>query len=437
MRFRRSTLANFLKILTTGLVHLFSAFMLLPAAILLSSADAQTYSLFYSFTGGADGGNPQGQMIRDSSGNLFGSTVQGGDLSCGSGNGCGVIFKIDSSANLTVLHTFTGPDGSYPFGDMASDASNNLYGTTSQGGGTQASGVVFKLNKVTGEFNVLHRFGGGTEGGEPNGVIRDSVGNLYGTTFVGGAAGCGDNLTCGTIYKLDRAGSLTVLYNFTGGTDGGLPIAVIRDNAGNFYGTTLVGGDLNCQPNTVSGSGCGTVFELTAAGSLKVLHAFTGGKDGENDAAVGASQAGLIRNSAGDLFGTSIFGGLRSCKSFPGCGVVFETTAEGKYKVLYSFTGGADGYMPTYALTSDSSGNLYSTTTEGGFVGPTCGLAGCGTVFELDTSGQLQTLYSFTNTGDGFYPNNLISDPSGNLYGETTGGGGNSGTAGTIFKITP
>ncbi len=431
------TVTTFPKRPTTAVLHLLSA-LLLPALILLTSAHAQTYSLLYSFTGSTDGGNPQGKMILDSSGNLFGTTVQGGDLSCGSGFGCGVIFKIDPSATLTVLHTFTGQDGLYPFGNMASDTSNNLYGTTSQGGGgTQGSGVIFRLNKVTGQFAVLHRFAGGTEGGDPNGVIRDSAGNLYGTTFLGGTAGCGNNLTCGTIYKLDHAGKLTVLYNFTGGADGGLPIAVIRDNAGNLYGTTLVGGDLNCQPNTASGSGCGTVFELTSTGSLKVLHAFTGGRDGQNIAAVGASAAGLIRNAAGNLFGTSIFGGLQSCKTFPGCGVVFEVSGAAKEKVLYSFTGGADGYMPTYAPISDSAGNLYGTTTEGGFTGASCGLGGCGTVFELDTSGQLKTLYSFTNTNDGFYPDYLTIDPSGNLYGETTGGGGNFGTAGTIFKIAP
>jgi uncharacterized repeat protein (TIGR03803 family) len=421
--------------------------LLLLAAAVIPTAHAQTYSLLYSFTGGSDGANPNGQLILDASGNLYGPASIGGDLSCDS-VGCGVIFELTQSGAQSVLHTFTGSDGQFPSGTLALDSFNNLYGTTSQGGlvkqsciplaKPQGCGVIFKLNRATGKLTVLHRFAGGADGAEPNGLIRDSAGNLYGTTYLGGTAGCGNNETCGTIYKVDPAGTHTVLYGFTGGTDGGLPISVIRDSSGNFYGMTLVGGDLSCQPNTGQGSGCGTVFELTAAGTLKVLHAFTGGKDGQNIAADAASSAGLIRNSAGTLFGTSPLGGLQDCANYPGCGVVFSVNPNTeKEKVLHSFDEGPNGALPSYSLTSDPAGNLYSTTTLGGYTGGPCSPAGCGNVFALTPSGKLTILYSFTDSTDGYYPTYVTSDASGNLYGETTGGGGNAGSAGTIFQIIP
>jgi uncharacterized repeat protein (TIGR03803 family) len=424
--------------------RLFSSFLLVINIFLVSNAHSQTFSTIYSFTGKADGGGPQGQLIVGANGALFGAANWGGNFSCAS-NGCGTVFELTSTGTLNVLHTFSGTDGWAPSGNMVLDSSNDLFGTTGMGGylnigctpqsTSQGCGVIFKLNHVTGQFSVLHRFAGGADGAIPYGVVRDSAGNLYGTTFIGGIAGCANNGTCGTIYKLEPSGKHTVLYNFTGGTDGGLPISVIRDEAGNLYGTTIVGGDLNCQPNTGSGSGCGTVFEFTTDGTLKVLHSFTGGKDGQNSSAVADSNAGLIRNSAGILFGTSPLGGLHACKGYPGCGVVFQIDAAGKDTVLYSF-GGVDGAQPTYTLTSDSSGNLYGTTTLGGNL-LACPLSGCGTVFKLDASGVLTTLYTFIGNDASFYPTNLSCDPSGNLYGETSGGGGDFGTAGTIFEITP
>lgn len=431
---------------TSKTLRLSLAFLFCTVSAAFPAAQAQTYDLLYSFTGESDGGGPSGQLVLDSSGNLFGPANIGGDLSCGE-VGCGVIFEVPATGGQKVIHTFTGMDGWAPSGTMASDTSNNFYGTTTLGGNLkltcaplakpQGCGVVFKLNKVTGKFAVLHTFAGGDDGGEPYGVVRDSAGNLYGTTFLGGDSGCGNNGTCGTIYKVSASGVHTVLYSFTGGNDGGLPISVIRDNNGNLYGMTLVGGDLSCQAGSASGSGCGTVFEFTAAGTLKVLHAFTGGKDGQNDSAVAASNAGLLRNSAGALFGTSPLGGLQDCSGYPGCGVVFKVTSSGKQTVLHSFNGGSNGSQPTYSLTSDSAGNLYSTATLGGDVGAQCP-GGCGTVFKLDPStGQFTNLYSFTGNQDGFNPTNLTSDAAGNLYGETTGGGGNFGSAGTIFKITP
>ena len=218
----------------------------------------------------------------------------------------------------TVLYRFRGPDGAQPvYGRLIGDSAGNLYGTTVDGGAS-GLGVVFKLDK-TGE-TVLHSFNG-TDGSEPfAGLIRDSTGNLYGTTKFGGIWGNG------VVFELDTTGTETVLYSFTGGTDGSLPYAsLIRDSAGNLYGTTFEGG----------ASGSGVVFELDTTGTETVLYSFTGRGHGANPV------AGLIRNSAGNLYGTTANGGAS------GHGVVFKVDTTGKETVLYSFTGGADGGNPT------------------------------------------------------------------------------------------
>ena len=418
----------------------FVTVFLFSALLLLTQAHAQTYSLLYAFSGLSDGGGPEGQLIEDASGNLFGTTNWGGDGHCRN-PGCGVVFELDPSGVLTVLHTFTGKDGANPLGNMAYDGSDTLYGTTADGGDLMdcvnitkpvGCGVIFKLNKVTGQFTVLYRFAGGADGAGPNGLIRDAKGNLYGATSGGGMAGCGNYGTCGTIFKLDTTGKHTVLYTFTGGTDGGFPIAVVVDNAGNLYGTTNVGGDLNCNPNSGYGTGCGTLFELTAAGDFKVLHAFAGGKDGEEI----ASYATLLLDPAGNLYGTTPYGGNQDCSGVPGCGLIFKMNSAGKGTSLYSFSNQniVNGENPYYGLTYDRSGNLYSTTTYGG--NPLACSGGCGTVDRLDRTGALTVLYTFEDHGDGYYPTFLTSDSAGNLYGATVGGGGYDAT-GTIFKITP
>ncbi len=253
----------------------------------LDTAGVET--VLYSFSGGPDGGNPYSGVIRDSAGNLYGTTYYGGTAG-------GVVYKLDPSGDFKVLHTFTGPDGTYPYAGLIGDSAGNLYGTT-WGGGAAGHGVVFKLNPARNNYTVLHSFTGGADGSDPNaGVMRDSAGNLYGTTWAGGAAGLG------VVYELDAAGNNKVLHSFTNGADGAGPIAgVIRDAAGNLYGTTRFGGAANA----------GVVYKLDPAGNETVLHAFTGGDDG------GGPFAGVIRGPAGNLFGTTTFGGTK------GGGVVF------------------------------------------------------------------------------------------------------------------
>jgi len=201
-------------------------------------------SVLYSFTGGADGSQPYAGVIRDSAGNLYGTTLLGGAA------GTGVVFKVNTSGQETVLYSFTGgADGGYPQAGVIRDSAGNLYGTTASGG-TSSRGVVYKVN-TSGQETVLYSFTGGADGSTPeSGVIRDSAGNLYGTTVSGGTS------FQGVVYKVNTSGQETVLYNFTGGVDGSNPQAgVIRDSAGDLYGTTTYGG-------TAGGTGFGVVYKL-------------------------------------------------------------------------------------------------------------------------------------------------------------------------------
>ncbi|HEV2379549.1 MAG TPA: choice-of-anchor tandem repeat GloVer-containing protein [Terriglobia bacterium] len=193
-----------------------------------------------------------------------------------------------------VLYSFSGGSGSQPVAGLVRDAGGNLYGTTSSGG--LRWGTVFKLNK-SGKETLLYRFAGGVDGANPFGaLLLDSAGTLYGTTAAGG-------LGYGTVFKVDQSGHETVLFSFTGGMDGASPYdGLVRDEAGNLYGTTLYGGSgTGCYP--LSTIGCGTVFELDVAGREAVLYSFSGGSDG------GLPYAGLIRDGAGSLYGTTQPGG--------------------------------------------------------------------------------------------------------------------------------
>jgi uncharacterized repeat protein (TIGR03803 family) len=195
----------------------------------------------YSFTGKADGANPQAGLVRNSAGVLYGVAYSGGDLSTCNGLGCGVAFKLDRTGVETVLHRFTGkPDGANPKASLIRDSAGNLYGATEYGGDPclllSGCGVVFKLDKA-GE-TVLYRFKGTPDAANAiAGLVMDSTGNLYGTTRGGGTSGYG------AVFRLNTAGVETVLYSFTQGLDGNRPQAgLIMDSAGNLYGTTVSGG---------------------------------------------------------------------------------------------------------------------------------------------------------------------------------------------------
>ena len=310
-----------------------------------------TETVLYSFTG-PDGIEPSAGLIRDKEGNLYGTTLTGNVPSVGT------VFKLDTTNTLTALHSFTGPDGNFPLADLVRDKEGNLYGTT-YFGGTSGEGTVFKLD-TTGTETVLHSFTGPPDGANPlAGLVRDKEGNLYGTTKGGGVVRCFGS-GCGVVFKLDTTGKETVLYTFTG-LDGFLPAAdLVRDKAGNLYGTTFGGGATNQ----------GTVFKLDTTGTQTVLHSFT-----RSDGA--GPLAGLVMDKAGNLYGTTYAGGDLSCNAPSGCGVVFKLDPVGAETVLHTFSGGADGANPQEGgLVRDRAGNLYGTTSNGG-------ASGFGTIFKL------------------------------------------------------
>jgi uncharacterized repeat protein (TIGR03803 family) len=317
------------------------------------------------------------------------------------------VFRISASGQETILYSFKGaPDGAYPsgpYGGVVRDSAGNLYGTTSAGGAA-GLGMVYKLD-ANGQETVLHSFTGSPDGSAPlAGVIRDSAGNLYGTTSSGGTS------NYGTVFELDASGHETILHSFRSDPDGATPYAgVIRDAAGNLYGTTFPGGFFNS----------GIVYELDAAGHETVLWTFRGptGDDGS------FPYAGVVLDEAGNLYGTTSNGG-----TFNSLGAVYEIDAAGKETMLYAFAfPGANGLEPTAGLILDAAGNLYGTAGGGAF--------GNGVVFELSPAGIETVLYSFTGRdGSGPY-SGVVRDSAGNLYGTTASGG--TENAGVVYKIAP
>jgi uncharacterized repeat protein (TIGR03803 family) len=338
-----------------------------------------------------------------------------------------IVAPLAQAQTLTVLYSFdTQPgDGNFAEAGLIFDSNGNLYGTTASGGAYHG-GTVFELT-AGGTEKVLHSFGSQPDGTSPYAsVIFDDAGNLYGTTAFAGSYRCSNAYDCGTVFELKADGTEKVLHSFGNpyGYDGAKgdgtdPMAgLIFDSAGNLYGTTVYGGDLKC-----GGFGCGTVFKLTPKGKgnfkEKVLYRF-GSHTGDGQ----SPSASLIFDNAGNLYGTTFDGGSY------GYGTVFELTAAGEEKVLYSFGRyKGDGLHPGASLIFDNAGNLYSTAFYGG-------ANDNGAVFELMADGTEKILYSFSNgPGDGAYPvGGVIFDTNGNLYGTTSSGG--AYYAGTVFELT-
>jgi uncharacterized repeat protein (TIGR03803 family) len=396
-----------------------------------ASAQARKLTVLHTFTGGLDGANPRAELIRDSAGNLYGTTRNGGSATLCGGFGCGTVFKIDSSGNETVLYRFTGgADGSVPLGGVIRDAAGNLYGTTDTGGAS-GSGTVFKLDK-NGNETTLYSFTGFDDGGNPEGsLVRDAAGNLYGTTVAGGIFNCvqGFGGACGTVFKLDTTGAETVLYRFQGTTDGSMPFSGLAlDGAGNLYGTAWNGGHID--PNSFCDVfGCGTVFKIDTTGTFSVLYTFLGGKDGDEP------EAPVILDAVGNVYGTT-YRGINSTGCPFGCGVIFKVNGAGKETVLYSFVGGNKAASPGSAkLLRGVGGVTWGTTPSGGS-------SGNGVVYRVDPGGKETDLHSFTGGADGASPaSGVIRDPAGNFYGATYNGGdltcklGGGTGCGTVYKI--
>jgi hypothetical protein len=358
-----------------------------------------TQTILHSFTGGSDGVDPIGGLVMDSVGNIFGTTG-GQNSTCTPIGTCGTVFKLtpngDGTYTESTLYRFQGgADGENPEGSLILDTKGNLYGSTVFGGvpscyANVGCGTVFQLHPNTdGSWTekTLHRFVGGSDGAFMDaGLTFDTNGNLYGVTTDGGGRGC-TGFGCGTVFRLSKTQGWKerVLYRFTGGSDGSIAEGgVTFDGVNSFYGVTLLGGDTTCVVPGEPLSGCGSVYQLThsSTGWTKtVLHNFTGGSDGISP------QSSLTLDNAGNLYGVTGTGGSTGCSGGHGCGTIFSLTpgvSGWTESVLYGFSGGADGSTPWFSgVIRDSVGNLFGTTSYGGDL--TCADNpgfGCGTVFE-------------------------------------------------------
>jgi len=281
-------------------------------------------------------------LVQDPEGNLYGTTYRGG-IGCIEELGCGVVFEVSKTATFTVRHSFFGgtTDGCHPYGGLIRDKAGHLYGTT-YGCGASGYGVVFELDPTNTE-TVLHHFAGyPSDGAYPTltGLLKDTAGNLYGVTRSGGT------YDDGTAYKLSKTGTLTVLYNFAGGTmDGCYPYGTpAMDKNGNLYSTTW-----ECGP-----SGYGIVWKLSKKHTETVLHSFAGyPSDGESP------YAGVIMDAKGNLFGDTAAGGPSNT------GTVYQLSKGGTLTLLHNFAE-PEGMNPTGGLIWDTKGNLYGTALHGG-----------------------------------------------------------------------
>jgi len=388
-------------------------------ALSLVTATATTTDVIFSFA--EDNGEyADTDLETDSAGNIYGSTVLGGD------HGSGTVFQLSPTGTgweQTVLYSFTGgADGGEPYKGVTIDRHGNLYGTAVTGGSGGCEGgcgVVYKLTQSNGTWNqtVIYAFNGGDDGSGPGArVTVDRSGNVYGMTPTGGIYGAG------TIYKLQpNAGSYTfqVIHTFTGGNDGASGSAgrMLLDH-GRLYGAATTGGTY----------GNGVVFQLTPTTvgewDFRTLYSFHGQPDGS------FPYGALLRASSGKIYGTTYYGGRN------GIGSVYElsprSVGEWNERIIYSFQTGSDGNSPISNLVSDAAGNFYGTTSEGGL--------GSGTIFKLAPAGggrwTESVVHSFAGPPDGgFSYNGMVVDPFGNFYGATVHGGTNDD--GSVYQFTP
>jgi uncharacterized repeat protein (TIGR03803 family) len=374
----------------------------LPAALLAAlgalalprAAAAPALTTLYTFTNGTDGASPKAALTLGADGNFYGT-------SSGNVADAGSIFRITPAGAFTSLMSFGSNGGGGPQGPMLQGPDGTFYGTTFYTGG---SGSIFTITPA-GSFSTFYQFGATQGDGRypADSIARDAAGNLYGITTGGGGG------PYGTVYKVTAGGNESLFHVFTNGADGSYPYGGLHwGSDGNLYGTTSDGGNMYAG---------GTLFRVTPAGDFTTLYSFGTGSDASNPL------GGVVQGGDGNLYGTSAAGGAHSS------GAVFKVTPAGVETVLYSFTGGADGFGPQPGLLLAGDGNFYGVTEY-------AAAPASGTVFRITPSGTLTTLYSFTGGADGNMPNALTDGGDGFVYG-TTFSGGSANQYGTVFKLGP
>jgi len=345
-----------------------------------ASGGGWTLTTIYTFQGGDDGSNPNATLVMDPAGNLYGETSFGGNgKSVYCNGGCGTVFELSPNGRggwtKTTRYSFQGNppgssflDASYPLGGLVLDKAGNLYGTTLNGGencsfSSAGCGVVFELSPNSGggwTETLLHRFYGSAGALPEGGVIFDSAGNLYGTTYEGGPSNSACYYGCGTVFKLaPKSGggwTASVLHLFNGSNGWGPAAGLVMDSNGNLYGTTTEGG----------AGGAGVVFELEPSGSTWKEGPFFQFKLTSGD----YPSAPLTIDSSGNIYGTTQAGPATGvCPAALGCGVVFKLTqSSGKWleSTVDAFKGQPDGYGPSGSVTIDGQGNIFGVTSQGG-----------------------------------------------------------------------
>lgn len=398
------------------------------------AAPAQTFKTLAPFEG-TNGANPLAGMVQGADGNFYGTTNGGGT------NGSGTVFKITAGRKLTTLYNFGPADGAYPNASLVLATDGNFYGTTYAGGANCAPsgcGTVFKITPQ-GTLTTLYSFcarSNCNDGANPvAGLIQAADGNLYGTTLEGGNPNCFFAGSCGTVFRITLGGKLTTLHRFDF-SEGAYPSGPLLESGdGNFYGTAKSGGTSRVDICEDTGVGCGTIFKMTPGGTVSAIYSFCPVfqcSDGT------MPSGGLIQASDGNFYGTtSNYGDY-------GGGTVFNVTAGGTLTTLYSFCAQPnciDGAQPQAGVIQATDGNFYGTSFAGG-ANDDCGepLGGCGTLFELTPQDTLTTLYRFcarADCSDGSLPEAVFQATDGKFYGTTAEGGVGCTPSGcgTIFSL--
>jgi uncharacterized repeat protein (TIGR03803 family) len=379
----------------------------------VQALQAQTYTVLHSFTSHPDGETPLAGVTLDAAGNIYGTASQGGN---GGNFQDGTVWKVDANGVFSVLYTFHGGVGAGPDTALLLDGKDNLYGTTPSGG-HGATGSVYSV-APDGRVRELYAFNYRVLVRPMGRLALDRHrGILYGSNY-------DSSNGCGSAWRLAPAHRFSYLYHFKCAPDGAHPVSgLVRDASGNLYGATGGGGNVTQQ----CPDGCGTVFKITRAGKKSTLYKFQGGNDG-----VRPGRGDLVTDGAGNIYGTTMFGGGGggdSCNP-SGCGIVFKISPDGKEIVLYTFQGGNGGGDgdPNDGVLLDGIGGLYGTTP--------------GEIFHVDANGKETVLYTFSCGTDGCNTNgDLGIDGSGALYGTTRSGGDLScnppNGCGVVFKLVP